>query len=85
MKAKDKAKELVKKFTDYFGVDRDEVNDEKAKQWALISVDEILNSFDENYPYSIETKDMEWTSDDAWLFDLYKNYWLEVKQEIEKL
>lgn len=42
MKAKDKAEELIKKFTNYYGLDSDLVNDEKAIQCALICVDEII-------------------------------------------
>ncbi len=43
---------------------------------------EVLESFRESYPYSLETKNMEWTSDDNWLFSLYKEYWLSVINEI---
>ena len=40
-----------------------------AKQCALIAVDEILNDYEE-FPYKIQ---------------LGKDYWQEVKQELEKL
>jgi hypothetical protein len=46
---------------------------------------EVLESFNEYYPYSIETKDMKWTSDDSWLFDLYKKYWESVINELRLL
>lgn len=46
---------------------------------------EVLDSFNENYPYSIETKNMEWTSDDTWLFDLYKEFWASVINEVRLL
>ena len=46
---------------------------------------EVLESFNEYYPYSIEKKDMEWTSDDSWLFDLYKKYWESVINELRLL
>ena len=46
---------------------------------------EVLESFNETYPYSAETKDMEWTSDDSWLFGLYKNYWEDVINEVRLL
>ncbi len=46
---------------------------------------EVLESFNGKYPYSIETKDMEWTTDDSWLFDLYKQYWLSVIEELRLL
>ncbi len=46
---------------------------------------EVLESFNENYPYSLETKDMDWTSDDSWLFDLYEKYWGDVIKEVRLL
>ena len=49
MEAKDKAKELIEKFTNYFGKDSDEVNEEKAINFALICCDEILKTI----PYSM--------------------------------
>ena len=60
MTPKEKAKELVNKFTD---VEDGEMYIGKAKQCALIAVDEIIESCIQNF---------EW-------------YWIEVKQEIEKL
>jgi len=74
MKAKDKAKELVDKFisaTDYNGY---------GQQCALIAVDVILNDI-MLWWYS-PTGDMP---KDMVYFITQKNYWIEVKQEIEKL
>jgi len=72
MKAKDKAKELVEKY--YAFIDFSEVyqpSSKSAKQSALICVDEIINT----YP-------TPWSSLDI---DPQKEYWQEVKQEINKL
>jgi len=79
MKAKEKAKELVEKFSSYAHSDWHEVYGfdencriQNAKQCALIAVDEILKlSYFTHEP----------SEDD----DLYSNYWKQVKQEIEKL
>lgn len=85
MIAKEKAKELVEKFK--FETKQSEIiNDiilgdvsvifqhHKAKQCALIAVDEILNALDsERIIYGSEYRFEENT------------YWEEVKQEIEKL
>ena len=71
MTPKEKAKELVEKFRlkvlDYGG---NGINGFKAKQCALIAVDEILNVVSE---YTIE----------PFVFDI--DFWQEVKQELEKL
>ncbi len=71
MTAKEKAKELVEKF-EYNGVFIDDIrmNEEDAKQCALICIDEILESH-----YKVLVGVMPKTYD----------YWTEVKQEIEKL
>jgi hypothetical protein len=66
MTAKDKAKELVDRFR--IG---DRNMKSKAKQCALICVDEIINT----YP-------SPWSSLDV---DPQKDYWEEVKQEIYKI
>jgi hypothetical protein len=72
MTPKEKARELVDKFrlnvVDYEGSG---LNDYKAKQCALIAVEEML-------------------SNDGWSssreeFNTFKNYFEEVKREIEKL
>ena len=73
MTPKEKALELVNKFTEYTKVFDDcagWVNDEiSAKQCALIAVDEIIDNIDGFLEARI------------WALD----YWQEVKQEIEKL
>jgi hypothetical protein len=75
MTPKEKAKELVEKFRlnvlDYEGCS---INEHKAKQCALIAVDEILDIIE----------------DDGFTFAEYHDkktieYWFEVKQEIEIL
>ena len=73
MTPKEKAKELVDKYTQYVT----EINEyEYAKNCALIAVDEILNST----PYG--WYDKRFFSDKMKKF---YEYWQEVKQEIEKL
>ena len=77
MKAKEKAKELVDKFTLYLGtdVDGDEcyVDIMEAKQCALICVDEMLE-----FAY-----DIEWEKKEEAVSRL--KFLKEVKQEINKL
>ena len=63
MTPKDKAKELVDKFTVVGLQQRNE-----GIQCALICVDEVLDDY-EQFPYKVQ---------------LGKDYWNEVKQEIEK-
>ncbi len=68
--SKEKAKELFEKF--YYAIDEQgfcSVNKYRAKQCALIAVDEILKSIIWHHDFSNQTR----------------NYWQEVKQEIEKL
>lgn len=75
MKAKDKAIELINKFSGYVSSETMlKHNDENrkqsnAKECALICVDEILNSEPINPSHE----------------DSAYRYWEEVKQEIEKL
>jgi hypothetical protein len=78
MTPKEKAKELVNKFRDInwlvetpYTSRYEWIQIQEAKQCALIAVDEILSELTE-IPYGLE-----------YLNRL--NYWLEVKQEIEKL
>jgi hypothetical protein len=72
MKPKEKAEKLLSEyliyFPEYYNDLEYDYNVEKAKQCALIAVDEILNN-DNNF------------------FNTYSqnDYWLQVKQEIEKL
>lgn len=75
MTPKEKAKSLVEKFKDYAyvvwnGGNDEMTNENSAKQYALICVDEIL--LDKKVGYSKDIIEE-------------KKYWLEVKQEIEKL
>ena len=82
MTPQDKAKELVERFKDYSDPNYHECAMEweltqsikdNAKECALIAVDEILN-----ISYFEEGRMSE---DDS----LYKNYWLHVKTEINRL
>ena len=66
MNAKEKANELISRFTD---VEDGEMYIGKAKQCALIAVDEILKPSFNGY---VKMKSIE-------------KYWEEVKQEIENL
>jgi uncharacterized protein YxeA len=66
MTAKEKAEELVNKYDEtltYLELKQ------KAKQCALIAVEEVLNS-----TYTLVKRN-----------DLFVEYWQEVKQEVEKL
>jgi len=45
MAPKVKAKDLIHKHLNYFGTNKDAVEREKAKQSAIITVDEILQDF----------------------------------------
>ncbi len=69
MSAKDKAKELVRKYWDLGGIDVLE-----AKQCAIIVVDEII---EECYKWS-------GGDNSTWDRERF-NFWIEVKTEIEKL
>jgi hypothetical protein len=72
MTPKEKAIELVEKFTNlYEGINLGLAKKHWAKQSALIAVDEILGDIDDSilHPQNKEAID----------------YWQEVKQEIEKL
>lgn len=79
MEPKEKARELVKKFTLYLGTDA--VGEEyyaselDAKRCALIAVDEIVEIFEFMVASNLENHQ----------FMAILNYWDEVKQEIEKM
>jgi hypothetical protein len=75
MKPKEKAEELIDKFENYSFMDIDKKisSFNSAKQCALIAVDEILEEFD-HFPFN----------DDEYLTN-NRQYWEQVKQEIEKL
>ena len=82
MSPKEKAKELIKKFSpyvetkDFFG---DAVEDRCSKKCALIAADEILKSRP-CLPICVST---DGGSSEA-IFDA-NNFWQEVKTEIERL
>ena len=82
MTPKEKAKELVDKFLKHNTVWIDDENyyysEKKSKQCALIAVDEILNVI----PYSI----MDTHKGEVYFYENdERNYFEEVKKEIEKL
>lgn len=88
MTPKEKAKELVNKFTKIEGFDYDceYIHKTMAKECALIAVDEIIKSEPRN------PNDVDWDDVGATYQYYYEaqheealNYWQEVKQEIEKL
>ena len=72
MTPKEKAEELVEKFSD---LEDGEMYIGKAKQCALIAVDEIINSLENYGKASDELQNME---NDF-------RYWQEVKQELLKI
>ena len=74
MRPQEKAKELVDMYLQYVEAFSCKQQDENAKQCALIAVDEILklDVFDCNEDWSNEDGDT-------------REYWEEVKQEIEKI
>jgi hypothetical protein len=78
MNPKEKAEELVGNFipltkaTNYKNIDVTPVTKHKAKQCAIICIDEIIK----NQPYDMYT---------VWQCNNIAGYWREVKQEIEKL
>ena len=81
MKPKEKAEELINKFREYANGDEHGrfspgIEKQNGKLCALIAVDEILkNSVGYNAYDGV-------TDNDIWADD---NYWVKVKQEIEKL
>jgi hypothetical protein len=81
MTPKEKAEELVDNFRlnvlDYEGCG---INEHKAKQCALIAVDEILRNIYKNSSFEI----YHINNDKMNEFEAI-HYWQEVKQEIEKL
>lgn len=76
MTPKEKAEELIDLFSD---LEDGEMYIGKAKQCALIAVDEILNSW---YPVNIHCRH-EFHHDN--LSTSFYEYWQEVKQEISNL
>jgi hypothetical protein len=97
MTPQEKAKELVDKFYQLFPLNKDvnntdgelhwEYNDwERAKQCALIAVDEIINS-EPRCPSNVDWDDVGGTH--QYYYEAQREealiYWQQVKQEIEKL
>ena len=82
MTPKEKAEELVDKFLQYTPADS-EFEYPYAKQCALIAVDEIINSRndDRGFDDTLSSVSNEYYT----LQPMYFTYWKEVKQEIEKL
>jgi hypothetical protein len=85
MTPKEKAIELVDKMYATQGPENG-ITEDEAKQCALIAVDEIIK-YRPRYPNNVD-----WTDCDASYKNYYdaqreqaKNYWQEVKQEIENL
>jgi len=79
MTPKEKAQELVKKYEIQFLSFGDYLPTIKAKQCALIAVDEIIKASPTN---PLKGGYIELYSD---MVDEAIDYWQEVKQEIEKL
>ena len=78
MNAQDKAKELVEKYDQTFTYLESK---NKAKQCAIIAVDEIIKacSFEDH------TKKKYFEECNSLPDFNFSNYWIEVKQEIENL
>jgi uncharacterized protein (DUF2164 family) len=70
MKPEEKAKELVEKFRRYISADED-LEYEYSKQCAIIAVEEVIEELSE-HQYSNE-------------IDISKDFWNEVKNEINNL
>ena len=85
MNEKEKALEIYERNSNILSKHIFNGHHDIAIELSINEATEILNSFDEKYTYSIETKDMEWTSDDSWLFDLFKDFWNNVIKEIHLL
>jgi hypothetical protein len=76
MTPKEKAKELVLKYEEYFN---NIYTNYKAIKCALIAVDEIIKCNPTN------PKKWDYVENYTIMVDAEINYWQEVKQEIEKL
>ena len=75
MTAKEKARELFDKIYEYA------IFDEAAKQCALIAIDEIIKSREDDGVFN-DLKSAE-GSEYYTLHPMYLTYWKEVKKEIE--
>jgi DNA-binding sugar fermentation-stimulating protein len=84
----EKAIEIIKKFiphAQYWDCYNDELlKKNHAKQCALIAVEEIIQAT-KKYVAVVETVPYSKTGVDFVVNTEYDNYWLEVKQEIQKL
>jgi hypothetical protein len=80
MTPKAKAKEIFDKFNKPDTTHYPYVHN--AQQCALIAVDEILETTKVNWATQRELPNGKWR---VWKGISYKKYWIEVKQEIEKL
>lgn len=78
MTPKEKAHELIVKAL----VEFEKLTISEAKKIALIAVDEIMQAPFENTYLELVPDD---APDSDWFWDTFKEYWNEVKQEIEKL
>jgi len=88
---KEKAEQLIKKYLDidWWITENYDMEDwlcdytpKEAKEFALIAVNEILETTKVNWATQRKLPNGEWR---LWKGVTYKKYWLEVKQEIEKL
>jgi hypothetical protein len=84
MTPKEKAKELFGKYATYVVMWAGDVNTshQNCKQCALLTVDEIIESREEDNRFDDRLYS---TSEFYTPHPTYLTYWLEVKQEIEKL
>lgn len=73
MTAKEKANELVRKFSPKLLFYTEKDNTQKSKECALICVDDILSFIEESDPQALSYE----------MFG-YRDYWREVKEEIGK-
>jgi len=82
MTPKEKAEQLYDKFLQYVPAE-EEFEHEYAKKCALIAVDQIIESRKEDghFDDSLSVTGSEYYTPHP----MYLNYWLHVKQEIEKL
>lgn len=72
MTPKEKAEELVERM--YACA---EINEWTAKRFALVAVDELINEYESNICNRGYDNDWE-------MWDMERDYWIEVKQEIEQ-
>jgi hypothetical protein len=78
MTPKEKAHELIVKALVQF----EKLTINEAKKIALIALDEVMKAPFENTYWELVPDD---APDSDWFWDTFRQYWNEVKQEIEKL